>query len=91
MTIYLEDGDFAKNSNEINTSDPELNDILELSLAIEDVKNNVVFEAVNNSTVNNQSQPIESYQENNIENLQIIRQMHTEEVMPSVRKAKIML
>ncbi|WP_371220484.1 hypothetical protein ACA348_03625 [Orientia tsutsugamushi] len=87
--IYLEDGDFAKNSNEINTSDPELNDILELSLAIEDVKNNVVFEAVNNSTVNNQSQPIESYQENNIENLQIIRQMHTEEVMPSVEKRKL--
>ncbi|KJV50837.1 hypothetical protein OTSGILL_2721 [Orientia tsutsugamushi str. Gilliam] len=39
--------------------------------------------------VNNQSQTIESYQENNIENLQIIRQMHTEEVMPSVEKRKL--
>ncbi|WP_371254205.1 hypothetical protein [Orientia tsutsugamushi] len=36
----------------------------------------------------NQSQQIESYQENNIENLQIIREMHTEEVMQSVEKRK---
>ncbi|KJV54168.1 repeat-containing protein D [Orientia tsutsugamushi] len=36
----------------------------------------------------NQSQPIESYQENNIENLQIIRETHTEEVMQSVEKRK---
>ncbi|KJV97339.1 hypothetical protein [Orientia tsutsugamushi] len=36
----------------------------------------------------NQSQPIESYQENNIENLQIIRETHTEEVMQSLEKRK---
>ncbi|KJW04483.1 hypothetical protein OTSSIDO_0239 [Orientia tsutsugamushi str. Sido] len=36
----------------------------------------------------NQSQPIESYQENNIENLQIIRETHTEEVMQSAEKRK---
>ncbi|CAM81202.1 hypothetical protein [Orientia tsutsugamushi] len=73
--------------NKINTSDSELDNILELSLAMEDtVKNNVVSEAVNSLTINNQSQPIESYQENNIENLQIIRHTHTEEVMQSVEK-----
>ncbi|CAM79306.1 hypothetical protein [Orientia tsutsugamushi] len=40
------------------------------------------------NSANNQSQPIEGYQENNIENLQIIRQVHTEEVMQSVEKRK---
>ncbi|WP_445668630.1 hypothetical protein [Orientia tsutsugamushi] len=81
--------DIKNSSNEINTSDPELDDILELVLDMYDTGiNKIVTEAANISTVNNQSQPIESYQENNIENLQIIRQTHTEEVMQSVKKRK---
>nr|WP_064592044.1 hypothetical protein [Orientia tsutsugamushi] len=81
--------DIKNSSNEINTSDPELDDILELVLDMYDTGiNKIVTEAANISTVNNQSQPIESYQENNIENLQIIRQTHTEEVMQSVEKRK---
>ncbi|KJV52681.1 hypothetical protein [Orientia tsutsugamushi] len=87
--IYLEEDDIENSSNEINTSNLELDDILELGLDMYDTRiNKILTEAANISTVNNQSQPIEGYQENNIENLQIIREMHTEEVMQSVEKRK---
>ncbi|QES96782.1 hypothetical protein F0363_01665 [Orientia tsutsugamushi] len=87
--IYLEEDDIENSSNEINTSNLELDDILELGLDMYDTRiNKILTEAANISTVNNQSQPIEGYQENNIENLQIIREMHTEKVMQSVKKRK---
>ncbi|KJV90918.1 hypothetical protein OTSUT76_1016 [Orientia tsutsugamushi str. UT76] len=81
--------DIENSSNEINTSNLDLDTILCLALDMEDTLiNKVVTEAANISTVNNQSQPIKGYQENNIENLQIIRQTHTEKVMQSAEKRK---
>ncbi|SPR14116.1 hypothetical protein [Orientia tsutsugamushi] len=67
-------------------------EILKRALDIDDDDNiKEIVLKLNNDIANqseNQSQQIESYQENNIENLQIIRQTHTEKVMQSVKKRK---
>ncbi|WP_064644007.1 hypothetical protein [Orientia tsutsugamushi] len=88
IDLYLEDCDLAKNSDEINThSDSQKLDISDSELeAIYHMDEMILLNS--KSGYANQSQQIEGYQENNIENLQIIRETYTEEVMQSVKKRK---
>ncbi|BAG39850.1 hypothetical protein OTT_0392 [Orientia tsutsugamushi str. Ikeda] len=78
----------ANMSNSELTTDEIFNRMLDID---DDDNIKEIVLKLNNYIANqseNQSQPIESYQENNIENLQIIRETHTEEVMQSVKKRK---
>ncbi|WP_371253857.1 hypothetical protein [Orientia tsutsugamushi] len=85
INMHIDNQKLAAN---ISNSELTTDEIFNRMLDIDDDDNIKEIVLKLNNDIANQSQPIESYQENNIENLQIIREMHTEEVMQSVEKQK---